>query len=203
MSSLEQVAEARLLERVEAERAAQLAELLTELHAEQERDAKQARQAAELEAAGREADRLAARRDAALLDVRLEAPSLAASVTAFLAAERELETATLRAGRSYKRLDETVAELCLIALRDAGLICEPVPFIPAAWANRLRDQYPLITRCTDEMSADTQARCTVCSHPERDRIEQALAAGESYRPLAATYGLSKSALYRHRQHLLP
>ena len=47
--------------------------------------------------------------------------------------------------------------------------------------------------------------CTVCAHPERQAIEQALVAVESpYRDIARRYGLSKDALLRHKaDHLLP
>ena len=43
--------------------------------------------------------------------------------------------------------------------------------------------------------------CTVCSHDARERIDQALMSGVSYRTLSAQYGLSPSALCRHTRHL--
>ena len=45
--------------------------------------------------------------------------------------------------------------------------------------------------------------CTVCKHPDRERIERALLAGESYRHIAAHSGTSPSALVRHRTDHLP
>jgi hypothetical protein len=46
--------------------------------------------------------------------------------------------------------------------------------------------------------------CSICHRPDREKIERALIAGESYRHIAAQFGLSTSALVRHRQaHLLP
>ena len=45
-----------------------------------------------------------------------------------------------------------------------------------------------------------RSRCTICRHPERQRIDQALAAGASVREIAQQEGLSKSVLGRHREH---
>jgi transposase-like protein len=42
-------------------------------------------------------------------------------------------------------------------------------------------------------------RCTICYHPERDAIEQALLMGESFRAVAVHFGTSATALFRHRQ----
>jgi len=41
--------------------------------------------------------------------------------------------------------------------------------------------------------------CTICFHPQRDAINQALAAGHSYRDVAGYYVLSKTTLHRHWQ----
>jgi hypothetical protein len=51
--------------------------------------------------------------------------------------------------------------------------------------------------------ADT--RCTVCNHPSRSAIEQALVAGRSNAAIAVEFGsLSKDAVRRHRdRHLAP
>jgi hypothetical protein len=45
-----------------------------------------------------------------------------------------------------------------------------------------------------------QTPCTVCCHPERERIERALARGRSLRWLAGRHGLTKSAIHRHKRH---
>jgi hypothetical protein len=45
--------------------------------------------------------------------------------------------------------------------------------------------------------------CTVCNHSERELIERALLAGEPFRNIAVRYGLSPSALVRHRTDHLP
>lgn len=42
--------------------------------------------------------------------------------------------------------------------------------------------------------------CTVCSHVKRSTIDQDLADGQSYRAIADSHGVSKSALLRHQQH---
>lgn len=45
------------------------------------------------------------------------------------------------------------------------------------------------------------ARCTVCHHPSRPEIDRDLIDGVPYRTLAATHGLSASALCRHTKHI--
>lgn len=45
--------------------------------------------------------------------------------------------------------------------------------------------------------------CTVCAHPQRARIDAALVAGPTYRTIADRYGLSETALKRHRKDHLP
>ncbi len=44
--------------------------------------------------------------------------------------------------------------------------------------------------------------CTVCRHPQRAEIDQALVAGASFRDVAGRFGTSKSALERHRREHL-
>jgi hypothetical protein len=41
--------------------------------------------------------------------------------------------------------------------------------------------------------------CTVCVHPDRSAIDAALEAGHPLRRTAGAYGVSKTALHRHRQ----
>jgi hypothetical protein len=45
--------------------------------------------------------------------------------------------------------------------------------------------------------------CTVCTHPERQTIDKALAAGETHRDLVAEYRVSKDALSRHNATHVP
>ena len=45
------------------------------------------------------------------------------------------------------------------------------------------------------------SRCTICRHAARQRIDQALASGDSLREIAQREGLSKSVLGRHRAHV--
>jgi transposase-like protein len=46
-------------------------------------------------------------------------------------------------------------------------------------------------------------RCTVCDHPGRHGIDEALVTGAPYRSVAKRFGLSESAVYRHKtEHLL-
>jgi len=46
-------------------------------------------------------------------------------------------------------------------------------------------------------------RCTVCDHPETHSIDQALVTGAPYRSVAKRFGLSDSAVYRHKTEHLP
>src|SRR5215471_17288056 len=43
--------------------------------------------------------------------------------------------------------------------------------------------------------------CTICAHPQRDRIDQALLAGQPLREITGRVPIRKSALHRHKQHL--
>ena len=45
--------------------------------------------------------------------------------------------------------------------------------------------------------------CTVCTHDERAEIDQALLTGEPFRNIAARFGMSTSALVRHKQTDIP
>ena len=46
-------------------------------------------------------------------------------------------------------------------------------------------------------------RCTVCDHPQKHGIGQALVSGAPYRSVAKRFGLSESAVYRHKIEHLP
>jgi len=46
-------------------------------------------------------------------------------------------------------------------------------------------------------------RCTVCDHPERHSIDEALVSGAPYRSVAKRFGLSESAVYRHKTEHVP
>lgn len=46
--------------------------------------------------------------------------------------------------------------------------------------------------------------CTICTHAQREAINQALQEGDSFRDIAAEYAVSKTALHRHWQvHVAP
>lgn len=46
-------------------------------------------------------------------------------------------------------------------------------------------------------------KCSVCSHPERDKLDQALMVGETLRDIARRWSVSKDALARHKADHLP
>lgn len=45
--------------------------------------------------------------------------------------------------------------------------------------------------------------CGVCRHPEQEAIDTALIAGESLRSISGRLSVSRSALHRHKQHIVP
>jgi hypothetical protein len=44
-------------------------------------------------------------------------------------------------------------------------------------------------------------RCSVCTHPHRQQIDQAIVSGNSYRTVAQQFTISRDAAVRHRRHL--
>ena len=45
--------------------------------------------------------------------------------------------------------------------------------------------------------------CTVCTHPQREEINKALVRNEKFRYVAERYGLSTTALHRHKAEHMP
>jgi len=54
-----------------------------------------------------------------------------------------------------------------------------------------------------EKSSSMPRRCTVCDHPERHSIDEALVTGAPYRSVAKRFERSESAVYRHKTEHLP
>ncbi|MCD6417829.1 hypothetical protein J7M00_03490 [bacterium] len=46
-------------------------------------------------------------------------------------------------------------------------------------------------------------KCTVCAHPERAEIDQAIVDGVPYRAIACRYGVGREAVRRHAKNHLP
>lgn len=44
-------------------------------------------------------------------------------------------------------------------------------------------------------------KCTVCSHPDHEAIDEAIVRGETYRTLSNRFDVSTQALQRHRSHV--
>jgi hypothetical protein len=45
--------------------------------------------------------------------------------------------------------------------------------------------------------------CTICTHPQREKIDHALLAEESFRSIAERFGVSATALLRHKEDHIP
>jgi hypothetical protein len=54
-----------------------------------------------------------------------------------------------------------------------------------------------------ELQIPMPRTCTLCKHPQRDSIDRALLAGDSYRHIAARFDTSTGALQRHKADHLP
>ena len=70
-----------------------------------------------------------------------ELATLGGLVRTFLLAEAALQDASVRAGRPFRPLRETAAELIVIAARDAGLD-EPMPYVRASVRASLLAAHP-------------------------------------------------------------
>lgn len=46
-------------------------------------------------------------------------------------------------------------------------------------------------------------KCTICNHPDRREIDEQIVAGTPVRDIAGRFGISKSAVYRHKKNHLP
>src|SRR5215207_5034450 len=62
---------------------------------------------------------------------------------------------------------------------------------------------PAATPGAGEKVSSMPRRCTVCDHPERHGIDEVLVTGAPYRSVAKQFGLSESAVYRHKTEHLP
>jgi len=55
----------------------------------------------------------------------------------------------------------------------------------------------------DRRRSEWSSRCTICNHPQRERIELAMARGAGRRVVGQTYDASPDAIYRHWQEHVP
>ena len=79
--------------------------------------------------------------------------------------------------------------------RDSKIVtCQP----PATTKNAKRET---TNGPTNGRRGDHRSKCTVCKHPERSHIDQALMNGATLESLAAAHGLNLTSLYRHKHYL--
>jgi transposase-like protein len=62
---------------------------------------------------------------------------------------------------------------------------------------------PTVRPRAGQRGSSIPRRCTVCDHPESRSIDEALVSGAPYRSVAKRFGLSESAVYRHKTEHLP
>lgn len=44
-------------------------------------------------------------------------------------------------------------------------------------------------------------QCSICTHPQRDEIDQAIVLGEKYRSISQRFDVSQAAIGRHKKHI--
>ena len=44
-------------------------------------------------------------------------------------------------------------------------------------------------------------QCSICTHPRRDEIDQAIVSGEKYRSISQRFDISEAAIGRHKKHI--
>ncbi|SCL75743.1 hypothetical protein L21_1655 [Methanoculleus chikugoensis] len=44
-------------------------------------------------------------------------------------------------------------------------------------------------------------QCTICTHPQRAEIDQAIVSGEKYRSISQRFDVSEAAIGRHKKHI--
>lgn len=120
------------------------------------------------------------------------------------------------AGRAEERFlsERDTLSMCVATVgRGLGLSEDYLGWVPARSRSRLLERFPdlldpggpaelpdALDSSDSEPPAETVARCSVCGSDSREAIEAALAAGTSYRDVAKEYGVSRSALTRHKSH---
>jgi hypothetical protein len=112
-------------------------------------------------------------------------------------ADDQVEARRRRLGQSHRSLRSgLLGDRIAIEFRDAGVQGAAAEPIRAVWRQTLLDRWP-----RREPEKERVALCTVCVSPDRDAIDAALAHGTStLRELEERYGVSRSALSRHRAH---
>jgi hypothetical protein len=156
-----------------------------------------------------------AKRDEAFALTRNRLAAFVASVTALLEVEASTRNAAAKAGEGFRSEIQTLSNLVATVGREVGLADPPIGWVPAAERNRLRERFgdllspdasaeppegARIGLSSPESHPASSPRCGICAHPQRGEIEAALADGTSYREVEATFGVSRSALTRHKQH---
>jgi hypothetical protein len=182
-----------------------LCDLAEQEHAEREQAA--AREAAEREQARleRDRDRLQGERDAALRGLQRQAIATGRAAAETCRLDDELQAVHAQLGQSTRGISGVVGDLIYVHVKDeSGIEIEKV--MAGSRAVLLAD-YPLPDESASvEPAPDpgTQRQpgsaCSICSHSQREELEAELEAGGTVRDVAVRFGVSKSALQRHRQH---
>jgi helix-turn-helix, Psq domain len=151
-----------------------------------------------------EAERLTRERDAAMRGVHAAGTAAGRAVAEAVRIDDELAVVNDQLGRRSRSIRGVVGELVGIAVRDeSGVEIERVMNFRR---KMLLDEYVLGEEAAVDEPAAPESKqtpspaCSICGHPKHAEIEAALSAGTSLREAAERYGVSRSALSRHRQH---
>jgi len=187
MAALEAELDAAMLAESEVERLA--------------RDAAEAATVAAREQQEAESVRLDELRHAQLANLQRSATKLGQEAAEVLATDAAFGDLSRALGRPTRAWGELVADLVAVRVRDQVPGIGQMGPVFAFRRNQLLEEFALDDEPADDpLAAVAKGRCSVCDHAEADAIQQALVAGESLRTLEERFGVSRSALSRHRQH---
>jgi hypothetical protein len=126
----------------------------------------------------------------------------------FLAADVEAYNLGVGLRRTERRMAEQLAEIVLVHLSDFGLDSDTsggaLPYVRVSVRPETLTEREPVEQSGEpvepEGDAVTVAACSICGHPARLAIEADLADGVTLRALQERYGVSRSALSRHKRH---
>lgn len=177
------------------ERELERSELAAEVLARREREAVLAAAEGERHRRVDENVRLTAERDALIGETVLAARHTAELAARAIELDNRIWANTVALGGNHHSVASLVGDRIAVELLDAGVQGAIGPIL-SSWRNTLLRAWPM-----PEEGKRVVASCSICSAVRRDEIEEALAAGtDTLRGLEERFGVSRSALSRHKAH---